>query len=130
MLKHRMDNLAVDCELGKLKIPGINNEEKFPEDSNTQINTTRNWGGAIHRAAVCVDFQAHPPEQECAYETAAGPHCIWWLDCAGLWHKDKAMKAPVLPVMEALVFDTTEKALKVPAAAAKLWGFLKAREPQ
>ena len=40
------------------------------------------------------------------------------------------MKAPALPLMEALVFDTTEKVLKVPAPVAKLWGLLKASEPQ
>ena len=63
MVKHRMDNMAVDCELGKLKIPGINNEEKFPEDSNTQINTTRNWGGPFTERPSALIFKPTRPSK-------------------------------------------------------------------
>ena len=63
MLKHRMDNLAVDCELGKLKIPGINNDEKFPEDSNTQTNSTRNCGGPFTEQPSALIFKPTRPNK-------------------------------------------------------------------
>jgi hypothetical protein len=48
--------------------------------------------------------------------------CGALLECTSPEYEEKTAKVPDVPVLESLVYDNADKVLKIPAAAAKLWG--------